>query len=295
MPEIKLIQLNLIRIDGQTQYRDQVDQRTVKEYAECMRNDAEFPPVSCTFDGTHYWLWDGFHRFLATQAADFRDIHVQYTHGTLEDAQDLALGANGKHGIPRNNATKRLQVEAALSMERHANKSDREIARLCDVSAPFVASVRNPATKEKQAQNRQTSAAKYGQSNSIQQSPEAGVQGVIGLHPQAAPLSRPNDSCGPSQEEVEIAETAFNADQDMKYKMLESDEAFKLVVEENQRLKLRVAQLEARLRELVNKSRPVVHTDKPHQKAKAKIKTESRLSLHLRSKADAATKPDGVI
>ena len=301
MSETKLIQLSLIRIDGKTQYRDEVDQRTVNEYAECMRNDAEFPPVSCTFDGTHYWLWDGFHRFLATQAADFRDIHVQYTHGTLEDAQDFALGANGKHGIPRNNATKRLQVEAALSMERHANKSDREIARLCDVSAPFVASVRSPATKEKQAQNRQTSAAKYGQSNSIQQSPEASVQGVIGLHPQAAPLSRPDDSCGPSQEEVEIAETALNASQDMKYKMLVSDEAFKLLVEENQRLKLRVAQLEARLLERVNESKPVIHTDKPHQKAKAKakakakIKTESRLSLHLRSKADAAAKPDGVI
>lgn len=295
MPEIKLIKLSLIRIDGQTQFRDQVDQRTVNEYAECMRNDAEFPPVSCTFDGTYYWLWDGFHRFLATQAADFRDIHVQYTHGTLEDAQDFALGANGKHGIPRNNATKRLQIEAALSMERHANKSDREIGRLCDVSAPFVASVRSPATKEKQATNRQTSAAKYGQSNSFQQSPEASVQGVIGLHPTVAPLSRPDDSCGPSQEVVEIAETALNADQDMKYKMLESDDAFKLVVEENQRLKLQVAQLEARLHELMNKRKSVIHTDKSHQKAKAKIKTESRLSLLLRSKADAATKPDGVI
>jgi hypothetical protein len=31
------------------------------------------------------------------------------------------------------------------------DKSDREIARICQVSAPFVASVRNPEVKERQA------------------------------------------------------------------------------------------------------------------------------------------------
>lgn len=134
MSETKLIQLSLVRIDGHTQYRDLVDQNTVREYAERMRDEAEFPPVKCTFDGAHYWLWDGFHRYFATQDAGFRDIRVEFTHGTLEVAQDFALGANGRHGLPRNSATKRKQVEAALSMDRHAQKSDREIARLCDVS-----------------------------------------------------------------------------------------------------------------------------------------------------------------
>ena len=157
MSETKLIQLSLVRIDGHTQYRDLVDQNTVREYAERMRDEAEFPPVKCTFDGAHYWLWDGFHRYFATQDAGFRDIRVEFTHGTLEVAQDFALGANGRHGLPRNSATKRKQVEAALSMDRHAQKSDREIARLCDVSHTFVAVVRNPDMKKQRDKNRESS------------------------------------------------------------------------------------------------------------------------------------------
>ena len=53
--------------------------------------------------------------------------------------------------------TKRKQVEAALSMDRHAQKSDREIARLCDVSHTFVAVVRNPDMKKQRDKNRESS------------------------------------------------------------------------------------------------------------------------------------------
>lgn len=258
MSETKLIQLSLVRIDGQTQYRDLVDQNTVREYAERMRDDAEFPPVKCTFDGTHYWLWDGFHRYFATQDAGFRDIRVEFTHGTLEDAQDFALGANGTHGLPRNNATKRKQVEAALSMERHAQKSDREIARLCDVSAPFVASVRSPQAKEKQAANRQASAAKRVESDSTSNPSERTSAGVIGLHPETDLIPRLTEDYGPDEKELKAMELAEQADREMLNKLLESDDVLALAYEENKRLNFLNAQKEIRIAALMNEKNACV-------------------------------------
>jgi hypothetical protein len=252
MPEIKLIQVSLVRIDGQTQYRDLVDQNTVKEYADRMRDDVEFPPVRCTFDGQHYWLWDGFHRYFATQAAEFRDIRVEFTHGTQEDAQDFALGANGKHGLPRNNATKRKQVEAALSMERHAHKSDREIARLCDVSAPFVAAVRSPQAKEKQAANRQAFAAKQVTSDSTSNPSGTASACVIGLHPDIDPIPRLTEDYGPDADELKAMELAEQADRDTMYKMLESDDALATAVKEIERLNFLNAQMKIRIDSLMN-------------------------------------------
>ena len=156
----RMVKLDQIRLDGGTQFRDQIDQNKVKEYADCKRDGDEFPPLKCTFDGVNYWLWDGFHRYFADQAVGFKETLIEYKPGTNEDAQDLALGANNDHGLPRNAATKRKQVETALSMERHTSKSDREIAKLCKVSHTLVSSIRNPEAKERQAKNRATSANK---------------------------------------------------------------------------------------------------------------------------------------
>lgn len=247
MSETKLIHLSLVRIDGNTQYRDLVDQHTVKEYADRMRDEVEFPPVKCTFDGTHYWLWDGFHRHLASDAAGFRDIRVEFTKGTMEDAQDLALGANGRHGLPRNSATKRKQVEVALSMERHAHKSDREVARLCDVSAPFVASVRNPDAKERQAKN----VAKHYQAKN------AGV-GVIELHPEADPIPRLTEDYGPDENELKAMELAEQADRELLNKMLEADDAMALLHAQVTQLNFLNAQKEIRIAALMNEKNAAV-------------------------------------
>ena len=255
MPEIKLIQLSFVRLDGQTQYRDLVDQDMVKEYADRMRDDVEFPPVRCTFDGKHYWLWDGFHRYFAAQDAGIRDIHVELTHGTQEDAQDFALGANGTHGLPRNNATKRKQVEAALSMERHAQKSDREIARLCDVSHPFVASIRNPEVKEKQTKNRDASSAKRLESDSIHPGDVVPTSGVDST--QEAKPSMTQDY-GPDADELKAMELAEQADRDLLNMMLEADDAMALLHAEVTRLNFLNAQKEIRIAALMNEKNACV-------------------------------------
>ena len=257
MPETKLIQLSLVRIDGQTQYRDLVDQNTVKEYTDRMRHEVQFPPVRCTFDGKHYWLWDGFHRYFASQAAGFRDIRVEFTHGTKEDAQDFALGANSTHGLPRNNATKRKQVEAALSMERHKNKSNREIAKLCEVSQTFVAAVRDPSKKKKQAENI-----------------EKHYKNKIATEETTSSTSSENattrestyENCGPDEDELKANELALQADQDAMNKLLESDDALATAHAEIKKLNFDYANLESRFNALMREKNAAVELLKSAQR-----------------------------
>lgn len=244
----RTVKLKDIKLDGGTQYRPEIDQNAVKEYADRMADGIPFPPIQCTFDGSNYWLWDGFHRYFAYQQLGIKEVVVHYTPGTQEDAQDFALSANSKHGLPRSNETKRKQVEAALGMERHAGKSDRDIAKLCDVSHPFVASIRNPDVKKQQAKNVAKHHEKKAEVESGNNStPEPIASGII---------STPD--YGPSDEELKANELAQQADMEMLNKLLESDDALKVAVEENKRLNLLMAQKEMRIAALMNEKNAAV-------------------------------------
>ena len=246
----RVIKLQDIRLDGGTQFREEIDQNKVKEYAEKMGDGDVFPPLQCTFDGSTYWLWDGFHRYFAWQSLGAKTVEVVYTPGTQEDAQDLALKANNTHGIPRSNETKRRQVEAALAMKRHAKKSDREIAKLCDVSHPFVASVRNPEVKQKQAEN----LAKH-----MDKKADAKAQSGNNSTPEAAPSGNNSTSdFGPSEEELKANEMAEQADREMLNKMLDEDEPLRVALEENKRLNFLVAQKEVRIAALMNEKNAAI-------------------------------------
>lgn len=214
-------------------------------------------------DGVNYWLWDGFHRYFASQAVGFKEVDVEYKPGTQEDAQDLALGANATHGISRNIATKRKQVEAALSMERHAKKSDREIAKLCEVSHTFVASIRNPEVKERQAKNRDTSAIK-----NVVESDSTIKPGDVVETPQVESDSTPSmtQDYGPDAEELKAMELAEQADRDAIVKLLESDDALATAHEEIKRLNFLVSQKEIRIAALMNEKNAAIKMVKDLQK-----------------------------
>jgi len=243
----RMVKLDQIRLDGGTQFRDQIDQDKVKEYADCKREGDEFPALKCTFDGVNYWLWDGFHRYFADQAVGSKETLIEYKPGTQEDAQDLALGANNDHGLPRNAATKRKQVETALSMERHVGKSDREIGRLCRVSHTFVAKIRNPEVKDQQAKNRATSAVKQAEVESDSSLVKGGVDSTP-----------PGQDFGPDADELKATEMAEQADRDTMHKMLESDDALATAVKEIERLNYLNAQMKIRIDSLMNEKNAAV-------------------------------------
>lgn len=132
---------SLLRMDGGTQPRDQISDELVMEYRDAMAEGALFPPVVAFFDGSDYWLADGFHRVHAADAAGI-EVLVDVRQGTRRDAVLFSAGANATHGQRRTNADKRRAVLALLHDDEWRQWSDREIARRCAVSNRFVGDVR---------------------------------------------------------------------------------------------------------------------------------------------------------
>ena len=63
----KLIDLEEIRMDGETQPRQEIDGDTVEAYADLLDAGVELPAVDVFFDGADNWLADGFHRWHASR------------------------------------------------------------------------------------------------------------------------------------------------------------------------------------------------------------------------------------
>lgn len=140
--ETKIVDMDLdaIRTDGDTQPRAGIDATLVAEYAERMKAGDEFPPLDVVFDGTAYWLVDGFHRLAAAREVGIKKILVAPRKGTLEEARWSSFAANRSHGLRRTNADKAWAVQRALRAK--PNLSDRQIAEHVGVSAPMVATYR---------------------------------------------------------------------------------------------------------------------------------------------------------
>lgn len=135
-----------IRRDGGTQARVGLNEDTVQDYAELMRESRwdfqrrQRPIV--LYDGESYWLADGFHRIEAAQRAGLSDYPVEVLRGTKRDAILRSAGANADHGLRRTNADKRRAVELLLRDEEWRQWSDRKIAEVCAVDHKTVADVR---------------------------------------------------------------------------------------------------------------------------------------------------------
>lgn len=143
--------LSKLRLDGGTQPRVALDEETVGEYADAIADGAQMPPLKVMFDGSTYWLYDGFHRFFGHKEAGEAKARCEITQGTRRDAVLASLGANDTHGLRRSNADKRRAVEIALADEEWRELSDREIAKLCHVSHTHVAEVRRAGQPTVQA------------------------------------------------------------------------------------------------------------------------------------------------
>lgn len=148
------ILLRDIKRDGGTQMRAGLDEPTVLEYADAMRTSAgwgAFPPLVVYYDGSNYWLADGFHRWRAAWEAHGSeyDAPCEVRAGTQRDAMLHAASANADHGLRRTNADKRRAVLALLQDPEWAQWSDGEIARRCKVSQPFVSGLRHDFAPER--------------------------------------------------------------------------------------------------------------------------------------------------
>lgn len=142
---VKALQIELIQIDGGTQFRAATNESKVQEYAELYEAYEEWPFDSACdvfFDGASYFLVDGFHRYHAAIKANQTHLSCNVHKGTLRAAIEFALKVNGKHGLHRSNADKRKAVDFVLADAEWGKLSSRVIAEMCGVSDMFVGTVR---------------------------------------------------------------------------------------------------------------------------------------------------------
>lgn len=255
MTQIKTLRLDQISIDGNTQFREQINTQTVNDYAEKLSDGIKFPPLLVVSDGTTNWLVDGYHRYHASRKVGFRDIQADVVQGTKLDAQVLAMGVNSNHGLQRDGMTKRKVVEAALIHPQTKDKSDREIARICGVSHPYVADIRNPAVKARQDETR-TSGRRV----------ETVSTGSTSLTSNADPIPSLTEYYGPDEAELRANELSEQADRDTFNKMLESDDALATAYEEIKRLTFLSAQMEVRIAALMTEKNEAIKDAKRAQR-----------------------------
>lgn len=139
---MKKLKLSQITTDGGTQSRDMVNPTYAEELAEALGVGAELPAIVVFHDGDKYWLADGFHRVEAHKIAGKANITADIKQGTQRDAILFSVGANANHGMRRTNADRERAVTRLLTDEEWGKWSDREIARRCNVSQPYVSRLR---------------------------------------------------------------------------------------------------------------------------------------------------------
>jgi hypothetical protein len=261
---MKKVKLADIRIDGGTQMRVVIDQATVYDYVEAMKDGAVFPMVETTFDGATHWLTDGFHRYHAYKILNIKEVEVKATQGTLQDAIIAALFVNGRHGKPLTVEDKRNKVKVCLGIDKYKDATNYEIAKICCVSQPFVAAVRYPEIKEKQNQAKLKNAKKNAEKSEPNTNPISSLN--------TTPSENTDNGANPDDAEIRAAELALEADQEAMYKLLESDDPLKAAHEEIKRLNYQNAQLEIRITGLQNERNVAQQMVKDLQKQLDKIK-----------------------
>ncbi len=140
--ESSKLQLAVIRLDGGTQSRAGIDHPTVDEYAVAWRDGIKFPPIVTFYDGTDYWVGDGYHRCLSAKKAGLTEIEADIRQGTRRDAVLYSVGANASHGLRRTNEDKRRAVKTLLTDDEWKQWSDREIGRRTGVHHDTVGRIR---------------------------------------------------------------------------------------------------------------------------------------------------------
>src|SRR5208337_526124 len=133
-------------VDEELFPRERIDQKTVDEYIEVMRDDPKrFPPIRIIkSQAGRLMLIDGRHRVQAAHTIGLTKFRACVRSGEWSDAVEAAAAQN-IYGKARTDADKRRAITMVLGLAEWADASDRLIARHCAVSHHLVAKVRAEA------------------------------------------------------------------------------------------------------------------------------------------------------
>jgi hypothetical protein len=140
--------LEKIRIDGDTQARARLNETVVAEYAAHMKDGDQFPPLIVFFDGSDYWLADGFHRYFAYKQHAQLDVDVEVKEGTKDDALLFAFGANAKRGLSMSHEDFKAIIRRMLQHPEWSQWTNTTIAKHIGCSSMTVGRIKRELEKE---------------------------------------------------------------------------------------------------------------------------------------------------
>lgn len=139
---IQTFRLSEITYDVRLQIRDTLDSGAILDYAKAYLAGEILPPGIVFFDGEHYWLTDGFHRFTASKRARREYFDCEVYQGSFQDALDFVLSqVNLKHGIRLSLKDKRKKVKIALQTPGLNQLTPEELSKKLKVSPKLVEGV----------------------------------------------------------------------------------------------------------------------------------------------------------
>ncbi len=139
---IKVLNLGALVLDPKLQSRTETNEQTIEDYSDAIKMGDEFPPLLVYFDGTHFWLVDGYHRYHANKKAGKAGVSCEVVNDTFTNAVLRAASVNAKHGMRRTHADRRKAVMTLLEDDLWKKWSNSEIASHCGVSISFVSNLR---------------------------------------------------------------------------------------------------------------------------------------------------------
>jgi hypothetical protein len=145
-PRVETLAVAEIKQDEDIVARERTDIQIVSEYRLRMLEGDVFPPLEIIQEGDVFWLIDGAHRLEAARSAGLESVRCSIRKGNRREAILASCAANAEHGVRRSTDDKRRAVDKMLKDAEWSRWSDREIARQCRVSHPFVAERRRPLT-----------------------------------------------------------------------------------------------------------------------------------------------------
>lgn len=136
------LSIDLLRLDGDTQSRIEVNAETVDDYADLIKaagKEWPFEPLTVFHDGSHYFVADGFHRTMAAINSKRSSIPCVVKRGTCRDARIYGMTANDKHGLRMSRDDRRINVVWLL--ETYPELKQGEVAEKAGVSIRTVSAV----------------------------------------------------------------------------------------------------------------------------------------------------------
>lgn len=135
---IRSLPISSIRKDGETQHRAAIDLTLVSTYSDLLEEGTIFPPITVWWDGSYYWLTDGFHRTAAAERAGLTEITAEVRTGSLGDAQWDSYSANHCHGLRWSTEEVQRVIELALAHPNASHQSNVQIAKHLHISENTV-------------------------------------------------------------------------------------------------------------------------------------------------------------